>query len=105
VSVYGSGVAGVHVGPADTLTEFDLVSPQQPQPEGAQPQSLTAYPYPGTVPTPVCGVHPEAGPATVWLTVYGKKHVSDADGFSSPTCMQRVVVKRSVFPNKIMFVA
>ena len=103
VTVYGSGVAGVHVGPANTPTTFDLVSPSQPEPPGCPAQALCAYPWPGVLPTPICGGPPRPGPADAVLEVYERRTAADADGFSSPTCNGRVPVARKLYPNKVLF--
>ncbi len=112
VTVYGSGVAGVHVGPPSgpsALTEYYLVAPNEVQPPFAQcvAQSLCAFIWPGAEVSNICGRAPRPGPATAVLEVYQNQHLSgnaaDADGFSSPTCNSRLPVFRREYPNKIMF--
>ncbi len=107
VTVYGSGVAGVHVGPAARPTVFDLVSPTQPQPPGCQPQSLCAFPWPGVPPTPIAGAPPQPGYADAYLEIYEDAALSgdprDADGFSSPTFNNRVPAVRRIYKNAVRF--
>lgn len=105
VCVAASGLAAVHVGPADSLTAFPLVSPQQPQPSGCPSQSLCVYAWPGTAPAPICGAHPLPGPANVVLQVYEKRTAADGDGFTSPTCNpMRVAIKVREWQSKVIFV-
>jgi len=59
VTVYGSGVAGVHVGPSQSLAAWPLVSVDQLQPPGCAPQSLCMFPWPGPQPAS-CRQHPGA---------------------------------------------
>lgn len=106
VSVMGSGVAGVSIGPADTLTEFDLVSPTQPEPPGEPAQSLMAGQWPGlrdaagNIPTPICGKPADpTQPGKMYLEVYAK---GDGDGFSAPTCNKRVLIMASSWPVKFI---
>ena len=97
VSVMGSGVAGVHVGPATSLTEFPLVSATQPQPAGEPAGSLMMGPWPGlrnaagNIPTPICGKPPVPGPGYIYLQVYQK---DAGDGFSAPTCNKRTLIRQ-----------
>lgn len=95
-TVYGSGVAGVHVGPASTPTRYDLVSPDEIQPTGCPSQSLCALIYPGPLTTPICGAPPQAGPATAVLEIYELKFPADADGFSAPTCVHEGALRKPV---------
>ena len=115
VTVYGSGVAGVHVGPPNpgvtsALTEYYLVAPTEVQPPFAQcvAQSLCAFPWPGTQVSNICGAPAQAGSAMAVLEIYENASLSgnpaDADGFSSPTCNNRVAIFRKEYPNKILFV-
>lgn len=103
VTVYASGVAGVHVGPASVPMVFDLVSPSQPQPEGCPAQSLCANAWPGFPENPVCGAPPIPGPASVYLEIYERRYPVDADGFSNPSCNDRRWVAQKVYPNKVTF--
>jgi len=100
VTVYGSGVAGVHVGPAGSMMAFRLVSDTQPQPADGtcNRDGKSAGPWmccyiwgsPSTRPTPICGAPPVAGPADILIECFLKAadsgNPADADGFSSPTC-------------------
>lgn len=115
VTVYGSGVAGVHVGPPNpgvtsALTEYYLVSPQEVQPPFPQcvAQSLCAFPWPGANVSNICGAPAQPGNATAVLEIYENQSQSgnpaDADGFSSPTCNNRVAILRKSYPDKILFV-
>jgi len=108
VNVYGSGIAGIHVGPpvsdASAPTRFPLVAPDQPQPAGCTIQGLCAFPWPGPAPCPLNGASPAAGLGTVLMEIYEKRYAADADGFSSPTYNNRVPVFRSYWPDKIRFI-
>jgi len=113
VTVYASGVAGVHVGPSPQLANWDLVSPQQLQPAGCPGQSLCCFPFPGVGPNPICGAPAAAGPASAYLEVFQRVEnitgpwpagSGDDPGFASPTCNGRIPVAVKVWPNKIMFV-
>ena len=117
VSVYGSGVAGVFVGPATTPMAFSLIAAEQPQPSGCPKQALCAYAY-GASQLPVgwiCGAPPVPGPATVILEIHQNAQQSgraqDADGFSSPTCgsaanpVPRIPLLSKRYANKILFTA
>lgn len=115
VTVYGSGVAGVHVGPPNpgvtsALTEYYLVSPQEVQPNfpACVSQSLCAFPHPGSNVSPICGAPAQPGAAMAVLEIYENQSLSgnpaDADGFSSPTCNPRVAILRREYPDKILFV-
>jgi len=104
VTVQGSGIAGVHVGPAATLTPYHLVAFDQPQPPDCPQQTLCAYPWPGPSPAPICGAPPVPGYADAYLEIYQKKDPQDWDGFASPTCNGRVPVARLQIANKILYV-
>jgi hypothetical protein len=109
VTVQGSGVAGVHVGPCDEPSVFYLVSPDQVQPPGCPAQALCAYTWPGPIPTPICGAPPQPGYATALLEIYQVGAPQDADGFSSPTCgtdeypVPRVPVVWKRYTSKILY--
>lgn len=104
VTVYASGVAGVHVGPSPSVAPWNLVSPEEIQPPGCPPQSLCAFPFPGVGPNPICGAPAQAGPASAYIEVFERRLPQDADGFSSPTCNGRIPVAVRVWANKILFV-
>ncbi len=112
VTVYGSGVAGVHVGPPNpgvtsALTRYYLVSDTEDQNIAGTLngraydlhfpiRSLGALPWPGSpLVSPICGAPPVPGPASAVLLVYQNQSLSndaaDADGFSSPTCGSALV--------------
>ena len=114
----GSGIAGVHVGPASAETVFNLVADDQPQPEGDPGPRLLAYNWPGPcipvggcppgIPScPISGAPPVAGYADVLLEIYQNEAQSgdpaDADGFSSPTYNGRVPIMFKRYKNKILF--
>lgn len=104
ITVQGSGVAGVHIGPSANIQNFPLVSPDEVQPEGAPPQSLVAYPYPGPTPTPIAGARPQLGRATALLEIYQRGSGADgSDGFASPTMNGRIPIRRSVYMNAILY--
>jgi len=103
VTVYASGVAGVHVGPSPSLASWDLVSPDQPQPTGCPGQSLCAFPFPGVGPNPICGAPAQQGVASAYVEVFERKYAQDADGFASPTCNGRIPVSVRMWPNKFIF--
>ena len=120
-AVYGSGVAGSRMFPAQQLTRYNLVAPNQPQPDGTVGPDLWAYPFPGTTMGPICGIPPQRGqPGTVVLAVYsvvaesceGSGPISacapDYDGFASPTCSYlphpRLAVAKRVWQDKVIFV-
>ena len=114
VTVYGSGVAGVHVGPASEPTVFDLVAEDQPQTPGCPQYGLCMEGWPGTGVSPICGMPPRAGYADVYLQVYQIRDPQDGDGFTSPTCgwgdtpetmRPRVPVIHKVYRKKILFKA
>jgi len=109
VTVMGSGIAGVHVGPASEPTIFNLVAEDQPQPEGPPAATLLAYNWPGPTPCPISGAPPVAGYADVLLEIYQNQTESgdprDADGFSSPTYNGRVPVQVKRYHQKILFSA
>jgi hypothetical protein len=117
VTVYASGVAGVHVGPSPQAANWDLVSPNQPQPSGCAAQSLCAFAWPGVegpvgfFPNPICGAPPQPGPASAYLEVFERvgnisgPFIGPYDpGFASPTCNKRIPVAVKVWPGKIVFV-
>lgn len=117
VTVYGSGVAGVHVGPAPIPTRYHLVSAEECQPTGCPSLSLCAFPWPGNVGvsglcqgspitqvTPICGAAPIPGHAVAAIEIYERKTAADGDGFTSPTCNPRIPVARREFAGKIMFI-
>lgn len=105
VTVYASGVAGVHVGPAAELTTYPLVSPEEVQPAGCPQQSLCAFPWPGTEDHPICGAPADPGMATAVLEIYERKTAKDGDGFASPSCNLRVPLEpRNVYMNKVQFI-
>ncbi len=109
VTVQASGVAGVHLPSSPTATEYRLVSPDEVQPAGCPTgQHLCAFPWPGLVgSTPLCGAPPQPGPATAILEIYQNQADSgdprDADGFSSPSCNNRVPVAKRVYTNLITY--
>ncbi len=115
VTVMGSGIAGVHVGPASEPTVFNLVAEDQPQPVGPARAALLAYNWPGPPgatpsdpsPCPISGAPPQVGYADVLLEIYQKQADSgdprDADGFASPTYNGRVPVMYKLYRNKILF--
>lgn len=107
VTVYASGLAPVHVGPAATPTPFPVVSPTQTEPSGCPAQSLCALPWPGTSVNPICGAPAQSGPADIYLEVYQNQSDSgdprDADGFSSPSCNNRRYVLQKRYPGAVMF--
>jgi hypothetical protein len=123
VTVYGSGVAGVHVGPSSGLRPFRLVSDTQPQPaDGTCNRDgkiagpwMCAYIWgsPSTRSTPICGAPPVLGPADIWVECFFKASDSgngaDADGFSSPTCYRvagkpRLAFAHLTYRGKVVFV-
>ncbi|RJO60327.1 MAG: hypothetical protein C4542_09555 [Dehalococcoidia bacterium] len=104
VTVYGSGLAGTHLQPANAPTENVLVPPEQPQPTGCQAQSLCAQIWPGDYLNPIAGAPPTRGAATAVLEVYERRTPQDADGYASPTINGRVPVQRTIWFNKINFV-
>ncbi len=107
VTVQGSGVAGVHIGPAEVQTTYDLVSPNEIQPPGCQPQSLCGFPWPGPGPTSgqICGAPPQAGFGHVLLEIYEMRNpsVDGIDGRASPTCNPRVAIRRKAYMNKVRY--
>ncbi|RJQ43379.1 MAG: hypothetical protein C4534_08255 [Gaiellales bacterium] len=120
-AVYGSGVAGARMFPAQVLTPYTLVAPNQPQPDGTVGPDLWAYPFPGTTVGPICGIPPQRGvPGTVVLAVCSVVDEScegsepnpacapDYDGFASPTCSYsphpRLAVTKRVWKDKVIFV-
>ena len=107
VTVYGSGVAGLHLFASATPQIFALVSTTEIQPAGCPSQSLCAFPWPGEPKvTGICGGPAQPGVATAVLEIYGKMGVEDADGFSSPTCVGRMPIDASarvVFKDAIVF--
>jgi len=108
VTVQASGVAGVHLPASATATEYRLVSPEEVQPAGCPTgQHLCAFPWEGQSPTPICGAPPQPGPATAILEIYQNQADSgdprDANGFSSPSCNNRVPVAKHVYTNLITY--
>lgn len=103
VTIYGSGIAGTHLGPATTWQTYALVPPDVPQPPGCPSQSLCTFAWPGPEPTPICGAPPQSGVATGLLEIYERRTPADADGYSSPTCNPRVPVACQVYPDKFLF--
>ncbi len=109
VPVYASGVAGSRMFAASTLTAYDLVPVEQPQPEGCPSQALCAYAFPGLAESPVCGAPAQRGYAWARIAVYQRNEACltcspDYDGFSSPTCQDRKPVRFKDYPDKILFV-
>jgi len=105
VTVYATGVAGVHVGPAPAPAVFDLVGASQPQPDAACPQqSLCAMPWPGVAVNPISGAPPVVGSASLYLEVYQRKFPEDADGFSSPSFNNRKWVAQKIYGNLVTFI-
>lgn len=109
VTVMGSGLAGVHVGPAGDPTIFNLVAEDQAQPVGPPRAALLAYNWPGPTPCPISGAPPVVGYADVLLEIYQNQTESgdprDADGFSSPTYNGRVPIQVKRYRQKILFSA
>ena len=103
-SVYGSGVAGLHVPACPQAAWVNLVAPDQPEPPDCAAQGLCAYPYPGridpntgSIPTPICGAPAQVGPATARLLIF-------TDGFAAPTCNNRKPIYLKEWANVINFV-
>ena len=103
VSVQGSGVAGVHVGPATTLPPFHLVAADQPEPPDCPARGLCAYVWPGPEPAPICGAPPQPGYADAYLEIYQRRDPQDHDGFASPTCNGRIPIMRLKLANKVRY--
>lgn len=107
ITVYGTGVGGVHVGPSNEVRNFALISPDELQPPGCPPQSLCAFPWPGAEVSPINGAPADLGKATVLLEIYQNSQQSgnpaDADGFSSPTYNNRIPIRRSAFRDAVLF--
>jgi hypothetical protein len=119
ITVYGSGVAGVHLGVPDgpvAPQQYYLVSPNEPQPAGCPAgQHLCCFPWPGLPPTPICGAAPRPGLATGIFEIYECSHpVGDPQHdrcFESPSCIARdasgrparLPVARKTYPNRIRF--
>lgn len=108
VTVYGSGIAGIHLQPSSAMREMKLVRDDQVQPEGAPQNSLMAYPWPGDPSMPISGAPAEPGSADVWLEIYERCAAADVDGYAAPTFPHagayRVPVRRHVYPGRIVFV-
>lgn len=108
ITVYGSGIAGVHLMPSSALAANALVPPSQQQPAGVDPGVLRLYPFRGHDPAsnPICGWDAFPGPADLYLEVFGICNIArdGVDGFASVTCNNRVPVRRKVWQGKILFV-
>lgn len=112
VTVYGSGVAGVHVGPAAEPMVFPLVAADQPQPGGCPAQALCAFNYPGPPGAEnICGGPPMPGYGDAYLEIYQRQDPQDGDGFASPTCgsadvpIPRVPIITKIYRGKVLFKA
>lgn len=113
ITVYGSGVAGVFVGPSpSTYRIYPLVAGDQPQPGNYPAQSLVAFAWPGPQHTPISGAPPVKGPGSVYLEVYQLLDPArdGVDGFASPTLgpangagVPRIPVARTVYADKVIF--
>jgi len=105
-TVYGSGLAGIHLQEATSQTLMQLVAEDQIQPDGTQAPILAAYPYPGVGPNPLCdGAEPRLGLAWALIEIYLKRDPADGfDGFSAPLCNARRPVARSIKYLKFSFV-
>lgn len=103
VTVYGSGVAGVHIGPAASVFNFPLVSPTEVQDPLYPPGSLVLEQYPGPPATSISGAPPELGAGTLILEIYQRATTADGDGFASPTENGRLPIRRSIFRDLILF--
>ena len=129
VTVYGSGVAGVAVGPIsqpdpcmgdiNQMYNTALVSPCQPQIGGGVGNYLSLQPWePATGPSngltpPICGRAAVVGPADLEILIYGNQAetgnpadggIGAAAGFGSPTCNGRKCIRKIIVPNAINFV-
>jgi hypothetical protein len=111
VTVFGSGVAGIAVGPASSPTLFPLVRSDQVQPTGPPGPYLTLYPWPGpsTTVAAICGAPPKPGiPGSLHVQIYGDQtetgNPADTNGYSSPTCNNRKFFVEYVWPGSITFV-
>lgn len=105
VTVYGSGIAGIHLYASPVMKEFALVPSDPPSALGG---SLVLYPWPpGPSPTsnPICGQAAVPGlDAILLLEVFGICSSADADGYSSVTCMKRQPLRRHEYDGKVAFV-
>jgi len=110
VTVQGSGVAGVHIGPPNgpsTAAEYELAD--EPVVPCGDHNDLCAIVYPGPDATPISGAPPLPGAAMAVLEIYACSHpVGDPQHplcFASPTQPPgRRPVLRRLYPNKINYV-